>query len=69
MKLYHKTYTICRKPLRHLKKDHEVIPVLRSLLTDNPPFPGKVGLTTGVYIPYSFRTDLGFFYVPQEPAK
>ena len=36
--------------------DHEVIPILRSLLTDNPPSPGKVGPTTGVYVPYSFRT-------------
>ena len=36
--------------------DHEVIPILRSLLTDNPPSPGKVGHTTGVYVPYSFRT-------------
>ena len=30
------------------------IPVLRSLLTDNPPSPEKVGHTTGVYVPYSF---------------
>ena len=29
---------------------------LRSLLTDKPPFPEKVGHTTGVCIPYSFRT-------------
>ena len=32
------------------------IPILRSLLTDNPPTPGKGGLTTAVYVPYSFRT-------------
>ena len=32
------------------------IPVLRSLLTDNPLSPGKVGHTTVVYVPYSFRT-------------
>ena len=36
--------------------DHEVIPILRSILTDNPPSPGKVDHTTGVYVPYSFRT-------------
>ena len=29
---------------------------LRSLLTDKPPIPEKVGHTTGVCIPYSFRT-------------
>ena len=28
----------------------------RSLLTDNPPIPERVGHTTGVYVPYSFRT-------------
>ena len=36
--------------------DHKVIPILRSVLTDNPPSPGKVGHNTGVYVPYSFRT-------------
>ena len=30
--------------------------LLRSLLTDNPASPGKVGHTTRVYVPYSFRT-------------
>ena len=49
-------YTVYRYPLRHLREDHEVIPVLRSLLTDNPPGPGRVGHTTGFYVPYSFRT-------------
>ena len=34
-----------------MKEDYEVIPILRSLLTDNPPSPGKVGHTTGVYVP------------------
>ena len=29
---------------------------LRSLLTDNPPSPGNIGHTTGVYVPYSFQT-------------
>ena len=28
----------------------------RSLLTDNPPIPERVSHTTGVYVPYSFRT-------------
>ena len=36
--------------------DHEVIPILRFLLRGNPPTPGKVGHTTGLYVPYSFRT-------------
>ena len=36
--------------------DQEVIPILRSILTDNPPSSGKVGHTTEVYVPYSFRT-------------
>ena len=39
-----------RWPLRHLKEDHVVISILRSLLTDNPPIPGKVGHTTGIYV-------------------
>ena len=42
--------------IRHLKEVHEVIPILRSLLTNNPPRQGKVGHTRGVYVPYSFRT-------------
>ena len=29
--------------------------MLRSLLINNPPRPGKVGHTTGAYVPYSFR--------------
>ena len=51
---YSYSYTIYRSPhaLQHLK----VIPILRSPLTDNPPSPGKVDLTTGVYVPYSFST-------------
>ena len=40
----------------HLKEDREFIPIIRSLL--NPPIPGKVGYTTGVHVPYSFRTVL-----------
>ena len=35
---------------------HEFIPILRSVLTDNPSTPGKVGHTTAVHVPYSFRT-------------
>ena len=27
--------------------------ILRSIPTDNPPIPGNVGYTTGVYVPYS----------------
>ena len=50
------TYTVYRYPLRHLKDDHEAISILRSLLTDNTPCPGKVGHTTRVYVPCSFRT-------------
>ena len=50
------TYTFYRWPLGHLKGDYEVIPTLRSLLTDMPPIPGKFGHTTGVYVPYSVRT-------------
>ena len=42
-------------------------PILRSLLADNPPSPGKVGHTTGVYDPTLFEQWCGFFYVPQEP--
>ena len=56
--------------LRYLKEDHEVIPILRSLLTDNPPSPGKVSHTAGVYVLYSFRTvRCGFFYIPQESVE
>ena len=36
--------------------DHELIPTLRTVLSDYPPSPGKVNHTTRVYIPYSFRT-------------
>ena len=57
------TYTVYRWPLRHLKK---VIRILRFLLTDNPPSPGKVGPTTGLYVPYSFRTVVWVLYVPHK---
>ena len=47
-----------RWPLRHLKEDHVAISILRSLpgslLTDNPPIPGKVGHTTGIYVVWAF---------------
>ena len=52
-----------------LKEDHEVIPILRSPLIDNPPSPAKVGHTPGVYVPALFEQWCGFFYVPQEPDK
>ena len=48
------THTVYRYPLRHLKVDHEVISILRSLLTDNTPCPGKVGHTTGCLCPLLF---------------
>ena len=36
----------------------------------NPPIPGKVGHTTGVYVPiHSFRTVVWFFTSHQEPDK
>ena len=44
---------------------------LRSVLTDNPPSPRKVGHTTGAYLrPLLFLKQwCGFFYVPQEQLK
>ena len=36
-------YTVYRYPLRHLKDGHEVISILRSLLTNNPPTPPMKG--------------------------
>ena len=50
------SYPVYRLTLSPLKEDHEVTPILRSILTDNPPSPGKVGHTTRVYIPYSSWT-------------
>ena len=45
-----------------MKEDHEII--YRSLLTDNPPNPGEVDNTTGIYVPYTlFELWYGFFYV------
>ena len=39
-------------------------------LTDNPPSPGEVGHTTGVYDPLLFSNNgVGFVYIPQEPDK
>ena len=37
-------------------EDDEVSPILRSLLTENPPSLVKVGHTTKIYVPYSFQT-------------
>ena len=50
------TYTVYWLQFRLLKEDHEDNPTLRSFLTDNLPGQGKVGHTTGIYVPYSFRT-------------
>ena len=50
------SYPVSGLPLRPLKEHHEFIPILRSFLTDSPPTKGKVGHTTGIYIPYSIRT-------------
>ena len=36
------TYVHC------LREDHKVIPILTSLLTDNPPSPGKFGHSSGI---------------------
>ena len=43
--------------------------LLRSLLTDNPTSPKKMGHTTGVNDPTLFEKWCGFFYVPQKPDK
>ena len=39
--------------------------MLRSLLTDNPPSSGKVCHTTGVHVPYSFRTVVWVLLCPK----
>ena len=44
--------------------DHEVIPISRSLLTENPSSPGKADHATGVYVRYSFRTVVGVLLRP-----
>ena len=49
--LGHLRYIDCLQVANTTSEDHEVIPVLRSLFTDNPSSPGKVGHTTGVYVP------------------
>ena len=61
---FNMTYTVYRKPLRLLNEGQEVIHILRSLLTDNTPVPGKTGHTTGVFVPYSFRTMVWVFLHP-----
>ena len=40
-----------------------------SILTDNPPSPGRVSHTTAVYVPYSFRTVVWVIYLSHEPDK
>ena len=49
-------HTVYRYPLRHLTDDHEVISILRSLLTDNTPTQQRLATPPGVYVPCSFRT-------------
>ena len=49
------TYSVYRKPLRLLKEDREVIPILKSLLTENLPTLEKADRTTGINALYSFR--------------
>ena len=47
------THTVYRLPLLHLMEDHDLIHIkiiLRSLLKDNPPSPGKVGHITGTVV-------------------
>ena len=43
----------------------------KCVFTDNPTSTGEVGLTTGVYVPYSFRTVVLVLLHPprQEPGK
>ena len=47
----------------------DAIPILKSLLTENPPSPGRVGHTPGSTSPTLFEQRWGFFYVPKEPDK
>ena len=48
--------------------DHEVIPILRSLLRDNPPSTGKpLATPLGFRSRTIFEQWCGFFYVPKEP--
>ena len=47
----------------------DAIPILKSLLTENPPSPGKVGHTPGSTSPTLFKQRWGFFYIPKEPDK
>ena len=48
----------------------DTIPILKSLLTENPPSPGKVQATPpGSMSPTLFEEWCGFFYVPKEPDK
>lgn len=51
-------------PLRHLKDDHGVIPILRFLLINNPQSPRKVGHATGSMSPSVFSYGGLGFYVP-----
>ena len=57
--------TVYRWPLWHLKVDYEVIPVLRSLLTDIPLSPGKVATPPESTSFTLFEQRCAFFYVQQ----
>ena len=47
----------------------DAIPILKSLLTESPPSPGKVGHTPGSTSPTLFKQRWGFCYIPKEPDK
>ena len=52
--------------LRHLKDDHEIIPILTSLLTLSHPAQERLATLRGsTSLPFTS----GFFYFPQEPDK
>ena len=56
--IYEESPPVCTDTRQHIlfKEDHKVISISRSLLTDNPPSPEKVGHTTGVYVPVCFSS-------------
>ena len=62
-------YTVYRYQLRHLKYDHEVICILRSLLTANTPTQERLATLPVTTSPTLFEQWCGFFYVRQEPDK
>ena len=62
-------YTVYRYQLRHLKYDHEVFCILRSLLTANTPTQERLATLPVTTSPTLFEQWCGFFYVRQEPDK